>query len=238
MWAHGWGQSHQAWNNFIDTFQNKAHHIALDFPGFGAAPVPPEDWGTEDYAQGVVDWMNQENLPPVIWIGHSFGCRVGTQVASRHPNKIKAMAFIAGAGLRKKFPFWKRAYFFTRIRLFKILRHLLPEGELKKKVMVYFGSADYNAAGSLRKVFVRIVNEDLTEQAKNISCPVKLMYGSEDDETPPDFGERYQSLMQNAELHILEGQDHYSLIQNGRHQVIKILNDFITQVIDADRHAA
>ncbi|MBI1300254.1 MAG: alpha/beta fold hydrolase [Alphaproteobacteria bacterium] len=238
IWAHGWRMSHKTWDKFIEVLEGRAHHIALDFPGFGNTPPPPDHWGTQDYAEGVVNWMTQENLPAVIWIGHSFGCRVGAQIAARHPDKIKAMAFIAGAGLKKKFPLWKKTYFYVRIRLFKALRHLLPDGDLKKKIMDYFGSPDYNAAGALRKVFVRVVNEDLSNLAKQISCPVTLVYGSDDQETPPDFGERYKNFMQNADLHILLGQDHYSLIQNGRHPVIKILNDFIKQVIDADKNAA
>ncbi len=93
--------------------------------------------------------------------------------------------------------------------------------------MTAFGSADYKSSGGLRKIFVRVVNEDLSEQAEKIQCPVTLIYGTEDTETPPEFGERYSRLIKHSKLFLLDGQDHYSVLQNGRHQTIKIISDII-----------
>lgn len=229
LWAHGWGQSHQGFQKVMQPFAQRGTHIMLDFPGFGASAAPPEDWGTEDYADAIAKWMKENNMPPVIWIGHSFGCRVGVQMAARHPECIKSMALIAGAGLKRKRPLHKKIYLFLRIRLFKLLKKLVPEGDLKQRIMTAFGSADYKSAGPMRKIFVRVVNEDLSPQAETIKCPVTLIYGINDNETPPEFGKRYQKMMHNAALHILDNQDHYTVLDTGRHQVIKILNDFVKE---------
>lgn len=229
FWAHGWGQTHAGFSKLIAPFENNAHNIAVDFPGFGQSPPPPEDWGTEDYADAIAAWMSAQNMPPVIWIGHSFGCRVGVQIASRHPECIKAMAFISGAGLKKKRPIHKKIYFYCRIKLFKILRHFLPGGSFKDKVMNYFGSADYKDSGPMRKIFVRVVNEELSEQAAKVTCPTTLIYGMNDTDTPPEFGERYSQLIRGSKLFLLENQDHYTVLDSGRHQVVKILNDFIKE---------
>ncbi len=229
FWAHGWGQSHAAFLPLITPFEPRANHIAVDFPGFGESPPPPEDWSTASYADAIASWMKEQNLPPVLWIGHSFGCRVGAQLAARHPASIKSMIFIAGAGLKRKRPIHKKIYFFCRIKLFKFLRKFVPEGDFKTKLMSKFGSADYKSAGAMRKIFIRVVNEDLTEQAKQIQCPMALVYGSGDTETPPEFGLRYSRLIKDSKLFLLEGQDHYSVLQNGRHQVIKIIDDFIKE---------
>ncbi len=233
IWAHGWGQTHQSFAQLIAPLTPFANHISLDFHGFGQSPMPPEDWGTKNYADYIAAWIKSDILPkyknrPIIWIGHSFGCRVGVQLTSHYPDLINKMVFIAGAGLKKKRPLHKKIYFYLRIRLFKALRRFVPEGALKDKLMAKFGSADYKSAGPLRKIFVRVVNEDLSDIAKNIQCPVSLIYGSNDQETPAEFGQRYSALMQNAQLHILDGQDHYSVLQNGRHPVIKIIKDFIS----------
>lgn len=229
LWAHGWGQSHAGFLKLIAPFESIAHHIALDLPGFGQSPPPPESWGTEDYADAIAAWMTSQNMPPVIWIGHSFGCRVGAQIASRHPECIKAMAFISGAGLKKKRPLHKKVYFYCRIKLFKMLRHLLPNGPFKDKVMNAFGSSDYKDSGAMRKIFVRVVNEDLSPQAQKITCPTTLIYGVNDTDTPPEFGERYSRLIRGSKLFLLENQDHYTVLDSGRHQVVKILNDFIKE---------
>ena len=229
VWAHGWGRSHKDFDYLIGSLQQRGRHIALDFPGFGGMPEPPEDWGTAEHADAVAAWIKEQNMPPVIWIGHSYGCRIGTQLAARHPECVCAMVYIAGAGLKRIRPFHKRVYLFLRVRLFKLLRNIVPEGALRQKIMAYFGSADYNqTSGAMRKLFVRVVNEDLVEESKKIACPVALIYGSEDTETPPSVGKRYKQYIQNSQLHLLEGQNHYTVLQGGRHRVIKIISDFIS----------
>lgn len=227
LWAHGWGQDHTAFSNIISPLERIAKHISLDFPGFGQSPAPSETWGTQDYADAIASWMRDQNMPPVLWVGHSFGCRVGLQMATRHPDLIRGLCLIAGAGLKRKRPLHKKIYFYCRIKLFKLLKRFLPNGLLKDKIITAFGSSDYRNAGTMRHIFVRVVNEDLTEEAQNVTCPTILIYGSHDTETPPEFGTRFSQLIKGSKLHLLEGQDHYSVLQGGRHPVIKIINDFI-----------
>lgn len=229
IWAHGWGHTHQNWLPLMTPLEHQAIHIALDLPGFGRSPPPPEDWGTEHYADAIATWLKDNNFPPVLWIGHSFGCRVGLQIAARHPECIKAMSLISGAGLKRKRSPLKKLYFTIRIKLFKLLRKHIPEGAFKDKLMAKFGSTDYKDAGAMRKVFIRVVNEDLTPQAQDVQCPVTLIYGENDTATPPEFGTRLKQLIPNTQLHILKDQDHYSVLQNGRHPVIKLLSDFIKE---------
>lgn len=230
IWAHGWGQSHASFVPIITPFESQAHHIALDFPGFGASPSPPEGWGTEHYADAIAAVMKERNLPPVLWVGHSFGCRVGLQLAARHPERIAALCLIAGAGLKRKRPLHKKIYFYCRIKLFKLLKKCLPEGDFKQKIIGKFGSADYKTAGPMRGVFIRVVNEDLTEIARTVQCPVTLIYGQNDTETPPEFGERFSKIIPKADFFLLSGQDHYSVLSTGRHQVIKIIADILKTV--------
>lgn len=229
IWAHGWGQNHASFLPLIEPLQHHGHHITLDLPGFGQSPPPGDDWGTLEYAKAIAQWIKEQGFTHVIWVGHSFGCRVGVQLAAHYPDLINGMVFISGAGLKRKRPPHKKVYFYCRIRLFKFLRRFVPDGALKDRLMTKFGSADYKSAGPMRKIFVRVVNEDLSETAQNITCPTALIYGTQDTETPPEFGERFARLIKNSKLHLLDGQDHYSVLQSGRHPVIKILNDFIGQ---------
>lgn len=229
IWAHGWGNSHKSFKYFVASLEQRGRHIALDFPGFGESPQPPEDWGTKEHATAIAAWMKETNMPPVIWVGHSYGCRIGTQLAAHYPECVRGMVYIGGAGLKRPRPLHNRIYLFFRIRLFKLLKHLVPEGNLRQKIMAFFGSADYNqTSGVMRTIFIRVVNENLIEEASKIACPVTLIYGENDTETPPSIGKKYNRLIKGSELHLLEGQDHYSVLQDGRHRVIKIISDFIS----------
>lgn len=229
VWAHGWGQSGAAFRPLAEAFAGSAENLLLDLPGFGASPVPPETWGTADYADAAAELL--ANLPPIkrtIWIGHSFGCRVGVQLAARHPGLLDAMVLIAAAGLKRKRSPLEQARFGARRLAFRGLKRFYAlTGRDAAPLAARFGSADYRNAGPLRPVFVRAVNEDLGEVARTVTCPVLLVFGRNDTETPPDMGERYAALMGAARLVVLDHQDHYSVLGDGRHAVIKQIADFI-----------
>ncbi|MDH5722005.1 MAG: alpha/beta hydrolase [Alphaproteobacteria bacterium] len=229
IWAHGWGQDHKAFLQIMESLKSLGNHYMLDFPGFGESSQPPEDWDVQSYADFVAKWLESMNFPPVIWIGHSFGCRVGIRIATKYPDKIQKLILISGAGLKRKRPLHKEIYFYCRIKLFKFLKKFVPEGAFKEKLMARFGSTDYKNAGPIRKVFVRTVNEDLSKLAQNVICPTTLIYGTNDTETPPEFGERYSRLIEDSKLFLLDGQDHYSVLSEGRHQVIKIIADTVKE---------
>lgn len=231
IWAHGWGQSHEGLSALMQPFTKSGHHFAIDFPGFGKSPEPPAVWGTEDYADFLADLIKEKIKKPVLWIGHSFGCRVGIQIAARHPELISGLFLIAGAGLPRKRPLLQKIYFKTRILTYKFLKVLIPIGLNKGWLMRKFGSSDYkNTSGIMRQLFVKVVNEDLSDQARQIRCSTRLVYGENDTETPPDIGERLNRLIKDSEMFHLSGQDHYSVLAEGRHQVAPILKKFINQL--------
>ena len=81
-----------------------------------------------------------------------------------------------------------------------------------------YGSKDYLAAGPLRTILVRVVNEDLTESAKTIGCPVLLIWGTGDVETPPWLAEAYRALIgPRASISLLPHKDHYLYTGTGAH---------------------
>ncbi|MCB1511031.1 MAG: alpha/beta hydrolase [Hyphomicrobiaceae bacterium] len=232
VWGHGWGQNRAAMAALAQTFSAFGSHTLVDFPGFGAAPPPPESWGTAEYADLMAAFIS--TLPPApetIWVGHSFGCRVGLQLAARHPGVISRMCLIAGAGLPRRRSAMEQARVTAKIYTYKTLRQLAPViGLDTDKLRARFGSADYRNAGAMRSVLTRVVNEDLSEVAGKVRCPVLLVYGSKDTETPPEIGRRLEQLIPGAKLAVLDGLDHYSVLGEGRHQVARRLRDFLGDV--------
>lgn len=227
LWGHGWGQSHEGFAGLIQSLENNAAHYSFDFPGFGQSPAPETPLGTEDYADMIAAFIKDHNLPPITWIGHSFGGRVGLQLAAHHPDLIKSMVLIAAAGLPRKRPLLKKLYLQARIRAFKFCKLFIPLGLDEEWLRQKFGSADYKQAGVMRDIFVKVVNEDLSAQAAQAQCPTLLIYGENDTETPPEIGERLHNLIKNAEIIRLPGQDHYTVLGQGRHQVTPLIKKFI-----------
>ena len=62
-----------------------------------------------DYADAFAEWLSTLPRARRIWIGHSFGCRVGLQLAARHPATVDGLFLIAAAGLPRTGPCWSRS---------------------------------------------------------------------------------------------------------------------------------
>jgi pimeloyl-ACP methyl ester carboxylesterase len=230
VWAHGWGQTHEALLPLAQAMRRSARSILIDLPGFGASPAPPGPWGTADYADAIAEWLG--GLPPAhrIWIAHSFGCRVGLQLAARHPETLAGLCLIAAAGLPPQRTPWVAARVMARRWGFRLARRFTPEGPARDRLRRRFGSADYRVAGELRPVLVKAVSEDLTEIARAVRIPAVLLYGDQDRETPPEMGMRLNSLMPQSRLYVLRGFDHWSLLTDGRHLILQRLGELMEQL--------
>ncbi len=229
VWGHGWGQNRSMFRPFAEALSARAAHLLVDFPGFGLSPMPPQNWETADYADALAKVVEPcRSVKKIIYVGHSFGGRVGIQIAARRPELVDGLFLIGSAGLPRHRSLIKKLKMKCRVYAFKTLKHLAPLLGLDVDVLrTKFGSADYRTAGLLRPLFLRIISENLSAEAKKIKCPVQLIYGENDDETPPEIGERLAGLIPGAVLTILPGHDHYSLLGEGRHVAIKRVADFM-----------
>jgi len=167
----------------------------------------------------------------IVWVGHSFGGRVGLQLGARHPQILSGMVLIASAGLQRQRSLADRIRIGLRKHTFKGARVLLREGPLLDRLRQRLGSSDYRRAGMLRPILTRVVSEDLTDVAKIVQCPTLLIYGTDDADTPPEIGRRLKSLIPNAELVLLNGFNHLSVLSEGRHQVVLQIRKFL-ELID------
>ncbi|MDD4616336.1 MAG: alpha/beta hydrolase [Alphaproteobacteria bacterium] len=232
VWGHGWGHTRNVFRPFTEALAQCAAHLLLDFPGFGLSPPPPETWTTADYADAVAALIRPYRKGgKILYVGHSFGGRVGIQLAARHPDLVDALFLIGCAGLpRKRGPIGTLSVK-ARIYTFKTLKHLAPLFGLNvEKLRQKFGSADYRSAGVLRTLFIRIIAENLSEQARQIKCPTHFVYGANDADTPPEIGFRLQKLVKNSDIELLPNQDHHTVLGDGRHVVIKRLASFMEKL--------
>jgi len=234
VWLHGWGQSHQSFTSLLQQCEDLGDHLLVDFPGFGHSGLPPSAWGTDEYAEHLHPLI--QSIAPqyqrIIFIGHSFGCRVSLRYVARYPNTISAMIFIGGAGLKRHLSFPKRlrrSAIRNALTFGKRLDKFLPT-QCADWVRKRYGSADYLAAGPLRPILNKVVSEDLSTIADGLITPTLLIYGELDDQTPPEFGQRYHQMMPNSHLHVLSGFDHYTLLTHAKHQVSRLIVDWVSDL--------
>jgi pimeloyl-ACP methyl ester carboxylesterase len=227
IWAHGWGHSHASLAPLAEAMRLRADSRLVDFPGFGASPPPPSVWGTEDYADAMAEWLAGLPSRKRVWVGHSFGCRVGLQLAARHPAAVDALFLVAAAGLQPHRSLATRMRRLPRRLAFRLLRAMTPEGPARDRLRERYGSSDYRNAGAMRPVLVKAISEDLSEVARRIRLPVVLVHGEADSESPPEIATRLHALIPGSRLHLLRGFDHLSILSDGRHQVTHLLGELL-----------
>lgn len=217
--GHGWGRDHNSFNEVVEALRGTAECVLLDFPGAGGkGERPAAAWGIDDYAGAVSELVGKEP-EPVIWVGHSFGGRVGIALGSKFPANIAGMVLISAAGIpRQRNPLqrWRGKF---RQAIFKFRRSRASGDDELRELEKQYGSPDYVQSGAdgVRDIFLKIISEDQSDRLPQIRVPVKLLYGANDRDTPPEMGKRMNALIPNSELTLLENLDHSQILWRGRH---------------------
>jgi pimeloyl-ACP methyl ester carboxylesterase len=220
VFLHGWGGNRESLRGIATLFQHTHRVHLIDLPGFGDAPPPPESWSTIEYTDLVQNYILARVTGSVLLVGHSFGGRVSVRLAARHLPAIAGVVLMGVPGLPQ--PTWSRARW-RRLGIRWLRKALIAAKPVAgdKPVQWHsrrFGSRDYQDAGVLRPVFVRVVNEDLTESAATIAVPTLLLWGTDDTESPVWMAERYYELMRgHAQLELLPHKDHHLYMGTGAH---------------------
>ena len=100
---HGWGSNKLAWGNLLD-LRDDYHVWSLDLWGFGDSLPPSMGVGSADYAHGVADFIEYKIGSKVKLICHSFGGRVGLNLASSS-DLVEKLVLIDSAGVPPRFSF-------------------------------------------------------------------------------------------------------------------------------------
>src|SRR5262245_34456351 len=95
---HGWGHSINEMRP-LGELLSAGHPVhTVEFPGFGQSPVPKEVWGTKDYAERILEYLDEQGIRATDLLGHSFGGRVSIQLATLRPDRVKHLVLINTAG--------------------------------------------------------------------------------------------------------------------------------------------
>ncbi len=174
---HGWGRTHADFAEVLDPFDA----IAIDLPGFGSTPPPPDTWGSPEYAALVVELLRELPAPPVL-VGHSLGGRVGIHVAAQAPDSICGLV-LAGAPLIRVGATAKTKAGY-RLARWLHQRGVVSEARMEEARKRY-GSSDYrNASPIMRSIHVRLVNENYDAQIAATTVRAELVWGDNDTAAP------------------------------------------------------
>ena len=197
---HGWGRTHRD----FDATLAGLDALALDLPGFGATPPPPEPWGAAAYAATVAEAIEA----PAVVVGHSFGGRVAVHLAVARPDLVQALVLTGVPLLRPPGAVRRKPKLSFRVARALHRRRLVSDARIEAMRQRY-GSADYRAAqGVMRAVHVTAVNETYEDELRALRCPVELVWGADDADVPVSVAHAAVELLADARLTVLPGVGH------------------------------
>lgn len=222
VFGHGWARTYRDFIPVAEALAPVASSYLIDFPGFGDTPRPDDSWGTQDYADHILDYLTSvHGLARFTWVGHSFGGRVGMRIAAGDSDAIDHLVLVASAGVPRTRSTWQKLKGRRRGMEFKARKAMAKSDAALLALEKQYGSVDYihSREIGMRDIFVKTVNEDQTSALPRISCPTSLIYGGKDVDTPVEVGQKLAAGIPNATLTVCPHYDHISILDRGRHQI-------------------
>lgn len=222
---HGWAGSIASFEPVHKHLETKFRTCSIDLPGFGRSDQPKTAWTTLDYANFLITFFKEMDIYEPIIFGHSFGGRIGIQLASSFA--VRKLVLIDSAGIkpRRSIGYYGKVYSFklaSRILRLPIIG--LYTANILELLRNKFGSKDYqNASPRLREILVKTVNEDLRNLLPYIKCPTLLVWGDKDAATPIADALLMKELIPDSGLVRFPSAGHFSYLEQ--------LNEFLI-VID------
>jgi pimeloyl-ACP methyl ester carboxylesterase len=207
LWLHGWERRSHDFGAAGRALAQLGHaSVALDLPGFGVSPTPPHSGGARYYANLLETTIRAVANEPVILVGHSFGGRVATVLASEYPELVRSL-ILTGVPLLRTTTRSRSPLAFRSLRWLNAHR-LLSEARMELARQRY-GSRDYRrASGVMREVLVASVNESYEAELSSLKVPVHFVWGDRDDETPKDVMTRATLLTRDFDVLVLPNVGH------------------------------
>ena len=228
LFLHGWQDNLHTFDALAPQLALLHRIIRLDLPGFGASEMPREAWNLDRYVLFVKDFVNKMDIRIAALVGHSFGGRIIIKGIATKNLQADKIVLISSAGISDSHLF-RNPVLKILIKFVGLALHIPPLSFWRTKLRARaYGrmDSDYLKTGPLKETFVRIIDEDLSLVAVNVSVPALLIWGCDDTETPLADGVRLSRMIPDATFKTINGAGHF-VHQEKPNEVAKLISVFL-----------
>jgi pimeloyl-ACP methyl ester carboxylesterase len=98
---------------------------------------------------------------------------------------------------------------------------------LRRRAYEQIGATVYLEAGPLTETFVKVIEQDLLPYAARIACPVLLIWGDQDQDTPLWQGRMLEQTIPDAGMVVFPGAGHFSYLER-LPEYVRIVHHFFS----------
>ncbi len=227
---HGSGLSHIVWSLHEQFYVAQGFNVlSIDLPGHGNSDGPTLK-SIEDISDWVKDLMKKLELDKLNFLGHSQGCLVGIDFASRYPDLINKLVLVGGS---------------YKLPVNQNLLDLAEAGDEKALILMmkwgYEGSKAFIGGNPVKKIInsTREIREILyvdlnacnnyktgKDSLEKITCSTLCIFGDLDKMVPLQVGNKMAEMIKNSEVKIINNCGHMIIFERAfemRKYVIEFL---------------
>ncbi len=227
---HGSGLTHIVWSLHEQFYASLGFNVlSVDLPGHGSSDGP-----ALKSIQEISDWvkllMKKIKISKIIIIGHSQGCLVGIDFASRYPDLISNLVLVAGS---------------YKLPVNQDLIDLAEAGDEKAILLMmkwgYEGSKAFiggnpvkkiiNSTREIREILAVDLNacnnyKDGKESLEKINCPTLCIFGDLDKMVPLEVGNKMATMIKNSEKKIIKDCGHMIIFEKA-FEMRRLVKEFL-----------
>ena len=220
---HGYGEDGNIWKPVLEAFEGY-RVIMPDFPGFGKSKVAA-DYTLPEMMEVFLEILDEEGIDRFFVFGHSMGGYTASEFVHAVPERL------LGVGMIHSHPFGDTQE--IRANRKKREEHIASyglEGFTREFYPVLFGTgfaaSHPEVVEEMRKTGASLdpqtfiagmramrIRADRSAGFKNFPGPVLFLVGDGDRAVPADLSMKQLSLPPVADVHILEGIGHTSMLE-------------------------
>lgn len=196
---HGWTYTVAPWEKTIDLLKRQGMDVEmLNVPGLTTSSQ--KVWTIDEY----VKWADRQIPDGSVALGHSNGGRILLNLCSEKPDKLKHLILLDAAGVYEAST--KRD---TARSLSKKLGFLKKIPGLAKVWHKLTGASDYaRAPENMKRTLSNMLDSDKKLDLTKVTVPTSILWGAEDNVTPPRQAEVMHEKIINSTLEIYPRWNH------------------------------
>ena len=233
VFIHGLGGQWQNWLENIPRFAQERRVIAVDLPGFGLSPMPPEQISIEFYGRVVADLCDQLALGPCVVVGNSMGGYIASELAIKRPELVERLMLISAAGVSQMDMAKRPVMAVTKaIGLATAMTVAQLRGVARRPRMRHWAlllvaryptrlEADFAFEGLMKGTgkpgFVDAMRGcleyDLRDRLPSIGCPTLVVWGDKDMTIPVADADKFTELIKGSRKLIMADTGHVAMAE-------------------------
>ena len=229
---HGSGLTHIVWSLHEQFYASQGFNIlSVDLPGHGNSEGPSLK-SIEEISDWIKSLMNVLDIKKIIIIGHSQGCLVGIDFASRYPNLINDLVLVAGS---YKMPVNQDLIDYAEAGDEKVILLMMKWGYEGSKAFIGGNPVKkiINSSREIREVLAVDLNacnnyKSGKESLEKINCPTLCIFGDLDKMVPLEVGNKMALMIKNSEKKVINNCGHMIIFEKA-FEMRKIVKEFLTK---------